>query len=114
MDYSMRGNWAVMQIMGDVLPFFNARLQGLYKLGRSGAVPGTGMRAEVVGRGSMIALASIALYMLNKDREEYEELEEWDKDTYWHFWLGISTSRCPSRSRLDYCTAPCRSARRAS
>ncbi len=38
MDYSMRGNWTLFRLLGDVLPFFNARLQGLYKLGRAGGV----------------------------------------------------------------------------
>jgi hypothetical protein len=35
MDFSLRGGWAGYQILADVLPFFNARVQGLYRLGRS-------------------------------------------------------------------------------
>lgn len=88
MDYSMQGNWTLFRFFADVLPFFNARLQGMYKLGRSGAVPLPKLaRRAVLARGSMIMLASLALLALNLDEDEYEALEDWDKDTYWHFWL---------------------------
>jgi hypothetical protein len=80
MDYSMRGNWALIRFFGDVLPFFNARLQGLYKLGRSGS-------GTMLLRGGMIAAASLLLYAINKDRDDYDELEDWDKDSNWHFFF---------------------------
>lgn len=96
MDYSMRGNWTIFRLMGDVLPFFNARLQGLYKLGRAGALPLPGVaKKKAMARGGMIALASLSLLMLNKDRDEYEELEDWDKDSNWHFFFGDEHVRIP-------------------
>jgi hypothetical protein len=95
MDYSMRGQWAAVRILTDMVPFLNARLQGLYKLGRSGALPGPGMRAKLVAKGSMIALATLALLLANGDDDRYEELEDWDKDTYWHFFVGDQHFRLP-------------------
>ncbi|MGI2006668.1 hypothetical protein ACRN98_21975, partial [Shewanella oncorhynchi] len=37
MDYSLKGNFALISTMIDFLPFFNARLQGMYKLARASA-----------------------------------------------------------------------------
>lgn len=88
MDFSMRGDSELMGFFADVLPFFNARVQGLYKLGRVGADPAT--RKQVLVRGSMLALASVALWAWNTAMyaDGYDELEEWDKDTYWHIAPG--------------------------
>ncbi len=83
MDYSMRGDWAITQFFGDVLPFFNARVQGLYKLGRAGARN----PQKIAARGAVIALASIGLLARNWDDERYEDLPDWDKDAYWHIFL---------------------------
>ncbi|MDT8322308.1 MAG: LPD38 domain-containing protein, partial [Xanthomonadales bacterium] len=41
----------------------------------------------VGAKGMMIAMASLALLLRNKDDERYEDLEDWDKDTYWHVFL---------------------------
>ncbi|MBE0435921.1 MAG: hypothetical protein IBX56_08980, partial [Methylomicrobium sp.] len=90
MDYSMQGNFMIIQFLGDVLPFFNARLQGLYKLGRTGV-----LTRHVAQRGLMVAGASIALLALNGDDERYEELEDWDKDMFWHVFLGGEHIRIP-------------------
>ena len=86
MDYSMQGRWIGIRLLADMVPFFNARVQGLYKLGRSGAVPGAGMRRKVIMRGAMIAMASLALALANRDDDRYKELEDWDRDNFWHFW----------------------------
>ena len=90
MDFSMRGDSELMGFFADVLPFFNARVQGLYKLGRVGSDPVT--RNQVLVRGAMLALASVALWAWNTAMyaDGYDELEEWDKDTYWHIAPGTS------------------------
>lgn len=91
MDFSMMGSSKLMQIFVDVLPFFNARMQGLGKLGRAiKANP-----KQIAKRGGMIAGASLALLALNWDDERYEDLPDWDKDLNWHFWLGDQHFRIP-------------------
>ncbi|MEI7282264.1 LPD38 domain-containing protein [Pectobacterium carotovorum] len=35
-----------------------------------------------------IAGLSLALLALSWDDERYEELPDWDKDAYWHAWIG--------------------------
>jgi len=43
----------------------------------------------------MITAASVMLAALNADNEEYEELPDWEKDAYWHFWIGDDHWRIP-------------------
>ncbi|EPO8473169.1 LPD38 domain-containing protein [Yersinia enterocolitica] len=91
MDFSVMGASNIMINLSDMLPFFNARMQGLSKLGR-------GIKEnprEVLKRGGMITAASLALMALNWDDKRYEELQDWDKDTYWHAWIGDQHVRFP-------------------
>ncbi|HEI6845533.1 TPA: hypothetical protein SJ485_000583 [Yersinia enterocolitica] len=91
MDFSMMGASNIMINLSDMLPFFNARMQGLSKLGR--AIKEN--PREVLKRGGMITAASLALMALNWDDKRYEELQDWDKDTYWHAWIGDQHIRFP-------------------
>lgn len=96
MDYSMRGSNSAIQFFTDVVPFLNARLQGLYKLGRAGVNnPG-----PVLAKGSVIMLATLALLFDNKDDERYEELPDWDKDTYWHLFPPQIFEGMPEHIRI--------------
>lgn len=91
MDFSMLGASRTMQVMTQVLPFFNARVQGLGKLTRE-------LRDNpraIAKRAGMITAASLALLAANWDDERYEELPDWDKDANWHFWLGDQHFRIP-------------------
>ena len=69
----------------------NARIQGLDKVYRGAK---DNPKAFVL-RGSMLMAASIALEMVNMGDERYEEVEDWDKDTYWHFWVDGQHYRLP-------------------
>ena len=91
MDFSMMGASNIMITLSDMLPFFNARMQGLSKLGRA-------IKADPMGvakRGGLITAASLALLAMNWDDDRYEELPDWDKDTYWHFFMGEQHYRIP-------------------
>src|SRR5690606_37360913 len=46
-------------------------------------------------RGALVIGASVAYELFNMGRPEYEELEEWEKDTYYHFWIGGKHVRIP-------------------
>lgn len=91
MDFSMQGSSSIVIALSDMVPFFNARLQGMSKLGR--AIK-EGPR-EVLKRGGYIAGLSLALLALNWDDDRYEELPDWDKDAYWHAWIGDQHVRFP-------------------
>ncbi len=91
MDFSMLGASRTMQVMTQLLPFFNARVQGLGKLSRE-------LRdnpREIAKRAGMITAASLALLAANWDDERYEELPDWDKDANWHFFVGDQHFRIP-------------------
>ncbi len=105
MDYSLKGNFALISTMIDFLPFFNARLQGMYKLAR-GAAAGEGDRvlkvlsANLAMKGMKVAAFSLALAAMNDDDERYQELPDWDKDANWHFWFGDDHIRIPKPFEL--------------
>lgn len=91
MDFSMLGASRTMQVMTQLLPFFNARIQGLGKLSRE-------LRdnpREIAKRAGMITAMSLGLLALNWDDERYEELPDWDKDANWHFFIGDQHFRIP-------------------
>lgn len=84
LNFSMSGDYAAMRWFVQTVPFMNARVQGLYKLYRGAR---DNPRAFFI-RGAMILAATMALAAKNNDDPEYEELEEWDKDLYWHIFVG--------------------------
>jgi hypothetical protein len=106
LDFSMQGAWPAFRLVTQVVPFLNARVQGLYKLGRDGLIPTSRViyntvtgkpdestksdkkRAEQFGivMGA-VALASLMLYMAFKDDEEFKKREQWDRDNFWWFKL---------------------------
>ena len=91
MDFSMRGDWAAINFLTQTVPFFGARLQGLQRLGK-------GMLENpraFTFKGALIAFAAVLLYLYNRNNPKYQELEEWDKDTYFHFFVGGKHFRLP-------------------
>ena len=104
LDFSMQGSWPAFRLVTQVVPFMNARVQGLYKLGRDGITPtvrvlyntATGkpieqtdkQKAEAFGYTTLaVAGASMALYMIFKDDDDYKKRDEWDRDNFWWFKL---------------------------
>ena len=88
MDFSMRGNFAAAQWFTDVVPFLNARAQGLYKLGRAMKGDRTLIAKEVAIKGGYLALFTLLLAAANGDDERYKALPDWDKDANWHLWFS--------------------------
>ena len=112
MDFSMQGQFRAVKVIASCVPFFNARLQGLYKLGRDGITPTyrvicnatTGKPLQIGDKekaqrfmvmSSAIALASIALYGMYKDDEDFQRREDWDRDNFWWFKIGETQFRIP-------------------
>jgi hypothetical protein len=104
LDFSMQGSWPAFRFLTQVVPFLNARVQGLYKLGRDGIVPtsrviyntATGKPIEATDKQraeqfsvvmGAVVLASLMLYMAFKDDEEFKKREQWDRDNFWWFRL---------------------------
>ena len=85
-DFAMRGSSELARYLAISVPFLNARVQGLYRIKRQFDLKETATSYAL--RGLMLASASIALYMLNKDDERYKELPEDIKDLNWVFFTG--------------------------
>lgn len=91
MDFSMGGDWPVIQFLIQTVPFMNARAQGMYRLGR-------GFVEHPVAftlKGLIVSMAGLALYGAFKDDERYKALEMWDRRSYYHWWIGDKHYRLP-------------------
>jgi hypothetical protein len=87
MDFAAHGKNGLLRSLISIVPFLNARLQGLHKIGREGAGPN---RAKVIMRGAAVAAMSLALHPLNKaaqppDDPWYDMIPNYDRWAYWHF-----------------------------
>lgn len=91
LDFSLSGRAPVMRFLAQTVPFFNARLQGLYKLGRA-AKDDPKKFAAVAGG---VVAASMALMLAYKDDEDWKQREDWDRDNYWWFKIGDTAYRIP-------------------
>ncbi len=90
LNFSRRGNSAVLSYIMPALPFFNTRIQGLdqmyrslrgqYKSNRDGEVKAMN---SFLARGGQIAAASIAYAMLSQDDEEYKAASQAERDENW-------------------------------
>ncbi len=91
MDFSMSGQWGAIRFLAQTVPFFNARLQGLYKLGRAAA---DDPRKFAVVAGA-VSLASLGLMLAYGDDDDWKKREDWDRDTNWWFKIGDTAFRIP-------------------
>lgn len=83
MNFTNSGAATSVRFLTQVVPFLNARMQGLDKMARS--VADKDQRAQFAILTSGVMLASISLYLAYKDDDEFKEREQWDRDTYWWF-----------------------------
>lgn len=88
LDFTLRGDSTALQFLLNAVPFMNARLQGNYRLARMGTAKDR--KRAVLMRMVSMGMATAALYAWNMlaHREEYEKLQDWDKDAYWHIAPG--------------------------
>jgi hypothetical protein len=104
MDFSMQGSFSAFRYLTQVVPFMNARIQGLYKLGRDGILPTsrvfynslTGKEIDLDDKKKAqafsiitgaVCLASLALYGAFKDDDEFQKRSDWDRDNFW--WIRL-------------------------
>jgi hypothetical protein len=93
LDFTLGGASKEVQMLTQIIPFLNARMQGLSRV--VGAAKSKENRSNFMLRGGLLTAATLALWFINKDEEDYKELEDWDKWTYYHFWIGKHHYRIP-------------------
>lgn len=77
--------------------FFNATIQGGDKLVRAWRDDPKGMTIKST---LFITLPTIALWYLNKDNSAYQELPQWEKDTFFHIPTGDKFVKIPKPFEL--------------
>jgi hypothetical protein len=80
LDFSRTGSFEAVRAIAQTVPFLNARLQGLDKLGRAAMNPAQRKQFGVVV--GVYAMASLALYLAMKDDDDYKEAPQWERDAY--------------------------------
>lgn len=83
LDFSRTGAFPAVRVLSQVIPFLNARLQGLDKMTRAGM--DKKQMAQFYGVIGTYALASVMLYLAFKDDDDIDKAEEWEKRTYHMF-----------------------------
>lgn len=78
LDFSRRGTHT--KKFNQAVAFFNAAIQGTDKMARAFKEDPRGMTVKTM---LYITLPSILLWYMNKDDERYQELPQWEKDTFW-------------------------------
>lgn len=91
LDFSLSGKWGAVRVLTQIVPFANARLQGMYKLGRATKSDYKRMGTTLAG----VALASLALLLAYGDDDDWKKREDWDRDNYWWFKVGGVAFRVP-------------------
>jgi len=91
MDFSMQGSFTSIRFLTQVVPFFNARIQGLYKLGKA-AKEDPARFGAVLGATAMVSLGLLAAY---SDDDDWKKREDWDRNNYWWFKFGGTAFRIP-------------------
>lgn len=91
MDFSMQGSFTTVRFLTQVVPFMNARMQGLYKLGRA-AKEDPARFSAVLGAVSLMSIALLAAY---GDDDDWKKREDWDRNNYWWFKAGGMAYRIP-------------------
>lgn len=99
LNFSQSGDAVAAQLLIRTVPFLNARIQGLYRLwkGARGLDGRDPMKAKLafVLKGIFLAGISMLLSIRNLNDERYEKLPDFQKDTYWHFFVGDSHYAIP-------------------
>jgi hypothetical protein len=83
LNFTMSGSNDSIRFLIRTVPFLNARMQGIYRLYR-------GAKDHPVGfmlKGAALMSATLALLARNWGDDDYERLEDYQKDMYWNFFV---------------------------
>lgn len=84
-DFAMRGDSQVLGFFYDSVMFLKAGINSIDREYRG--VRHDPNAIKIAAGTGVVALTSMALFALNRDNPLYDELEDWDKDLHWHFFV---------------------------
>jgi hypothetical protein len=99
LDFTMSGRWPLVRFLVQSVPFLNARIQGLYKMGKF-ASENPQQAARFAAMAGAVSMASLGLMLAYKDDEDWKKRPDWDRDTYWWFKVGDTSFRIPKPFEL--------------
>ena len=92
-DFAMRGDNQALNFMYDTVMFLKPAVLSIDRLYRG--VSHDPNKMAIASKAGMVGLFSIGLYLLNRDDPRYQDLKDWERDTYWHFFIGDRHFRYP-------------------
>ncbi len=92
-DFAMRGDSKALGFMYDTVMFLRPAVISMDRLYRG--VAHDPNKAAIGAKTAMLALASVGLYLLNREDPRYQDLPDWDRDANWHFFIGDQHFRYP-------------------
>jgi hypothetical protein len=90
LDYAKRGSLG--QNINRLVPFWNARVQGLTRLYEAFRDQ-PGRTSAMIG--AYVVIPTLGFYMLNKDDPDYKEEPDWIKQNYYYFKINDKPYRFP-------------------
>jgi hypothetical protein len=92
-DFAMRGANPAVWFLTRITPFLNAGAQGVYKGTRT--LTEEGLRRSFVPTAIKLAagitIPTVLLHMYNRTQPWYQDLEDWERNLFWHVELGPDT-----------------------
>lgn len=104
-NFGRRGLSPSMQVMGTLIPFFNAQIQGLDVLYRSlrGKMPFSQqleIQRKIVARGSLLFAGAMAYAFMMQDDDDYKKAKP--EERYSNFFVNIPGVRDPLRLPVPF------------
>lgn len=99
-DFAMRGDGTFVGGMYDTILFFKAAVNSFDRLARG--VASDPHRKAIAAKAALVSLVSAGLWALNQGNPLYDELADWDKDGYWHFFVPNSEYFKRRKANPDY------------
>lgn len=87
LNFSRYGKYG--KILNRIIPFFNAAVQDISRFAREYFNPHNPHLAKSwIKALTFVSMPSVALWYLNKDDEEIQDLPKWRKNSFWNFRVG--------------------------
>ncbi len=85
LDFSRAGGHPTVRYLNTLIPFWNASVAGVDKLVTELTGPN---RKAVARRLAVLAGISVLAYLFARTDDRYKELEDWERNYFWHLPLG--------------------------